>query len=327
MPRILLSASFSEDLFLRQTPAGGSWDDFTFLTQPSREPVDGWVVYDDLRQPLTQTCNPANTLLITGEPESVRRYRSRFTGQFGQVWTSHRSIRHPRVTVRNEAQTWHYAMRAGAVHQTPLQFDQLCELPRPNKQKMISVICSSKAITHDQRQRLEFVKLLKSHFGDSIDVFGRGIQTIADKSEAIYNYKYHIVLENDHSDYFMTEKLADAFLGWSYPIYFGGSEAYHRYPEGSFTAIDIYKPEESIAILRNVMAAETYENSLDNIAQAREAVLFKNNLMAMLAEYWKVNLDTAQAESITLQPKCNRTALVLGQVRRAVCKPFSRQVA
>ena len=108
-----------------------------------------------------------------------------------------------------------------------------------------------------------------------------------DKADAIWPYKYHIVLENDHSEHFMTEKLTDAFLGWSYPIYFGSSEAYHRFPEGSFTAIDIYQPEQSLAIIRELLDMPTYEAALPAIADARESVLGKNNLFAMLASYWR----------------------------------------
>ena len=119
------------------------------------------------------------------------------------------------------------------------------------------------------------MRQLQARFGDLVDVFGRGIRTIEDKSDAIYPYRYHLVLENDHSDYFLTEKLGDAFLGWSYPIYFGGPEAYHRYPDGSFTAIDIYRPEAAIAIIRNVIEDDTYTRSLERIAEARRAVMRK----------------------------------------------------
>lgn len=328
MPRILVSASFTESLLARQTPQGqGKWDEFEFVFSPLRDAVDGWTVYDDLRQPIEQACPPANTLLITGEPESLRKYRPRFTGQFGQVWTSHSSLKHTHVTLRNEAQPWHYAMRSGQSHGMPLGFNELVRLPKPDKPKLLSVICSSKTSTPDHAQRLEFVRFLQSQLGDSIDVFGRGIRPVEDKSDAIWPYKYHIVLENDHSNYFMTEKISDAFLGWSYPIYFGSPEAYHRFPEGSFTAIDIYQPEPSLAIIRDLIAAETYEAAQDNLARARQAVLFKNNVFAMLSDYWRANLCSQPAELVTLLPKSHRASLVLRQVGRAVNWPFSRRVA
>lgn len=328
MPRILLSASFPVEQLLRQTPgANGHWEDFQFVRETSSEPVDGWVVIDDIPKSRLQLCPPSNTLLLTSEPESIRRYRRRFTGQFAQVWTTHTSIQHPHRLLRNEGQPWHYGLNAGAIHPQPLQFDDFLTMQKPTKQKLLSVICSNKAVTPDHRKRLEFVASLKAAFGDQIDVFGRGIRDMDDKSEAILPYKYHIVLENDHSDYFMTEKIADAFLGWSYPIYFGGSEAYHRFPEGSFTAIDIYDTKNAILIIRDAIANHTAEGAAEQVDAARTAVLWKNNIMAMLAEYWRNNLVAEMPQEVRLLPKSHRTSLILRQVGRRVGQPFSRRVA
>ena len=317
MPRVLITAAFDESLLARQTPQGtGRWGDFQFLFQPDGEPIDAWVVYDDLRHPAQQKCPPANTLLITGEPASLRQYRSRYTSQFGQIWSSHSYISHPHITLRNEAQHWHYALWPGSAHGHRLGLDELQALQPPCKPKLLSVLCSAKAVTADHRRRFEFARYLQAELGDQIDVFGSGIRPVADKSEAIWPYKYHIVLENDHSDHFMTEKLPDAFLGWSYPIYFGGCEAYHRFPEGSFTAIDIYQPELALNVIRNVLASDTYEHSLDRINQARNNVLKKHNLFAMLVEYWHTHLVHQPKSTVTLLPKSHRTSLIVRQLKR-----------
>ncbi len=325
MPRILISASFPESLLARQSPGScGVWDEFEFIFEPSDEPVDGWVVYDTLREPITQRCPPQNTLLITGEPESVRRYRPRFTGQFAQVWSSQRNIQHPHLTRRNEGQHWHYGMRPSLAHGGPLHYDDLLQLAAPQKSKMISVICSNKALTPDHQQRLQFVDALRQHFGTQIDFLGRGFQPVEDKADAIWPYRYHIVLENDHTEHFMTEKISDAFLGWSYPIYFGGPEAYYRFPEGSFTAIDIYQPEQAISIIGDVLAGDTYTAALPQLAVARQAVLQRHNLFAMLAEYWREYLQDARAEQVKLLPKSHGAGLVLRQLGRAARRAFSQ---
>ncbi len=319
MPRILVSASFPESALARQTPANSAmWDEFEFVFAPTDEPLDGWVVYDDLKHPLEQLCPPENTLLITGEPVSVRRYRSRFTSQFAQVWTAQSAIKHPHITYGNEAQPWQYATQASQAHGDPLGFDELVALPHPAKPKLLSVICSDKQITPDQRQRLQFTRYLKSELGDTLDIFGRGWRDVSDKADAIWPYQYHIVLENDHSNHFMTEKISDAFLGWSYPIYFGGDEAYHCFPEGSFTAIDIYQPEQALAIIRNLLSEPTYETAVPAIATARESVLGKHNLFAMLASYLRENLVSRRPRMTKLLPKSHRTSLVLQQLSRNI---------
>ncbi|MEM8733643.1 MAG: glycosyltransferase family 10 [Planctomycetota bacterium] len=328
MPRILVSASFPPELIMRQTPGRtGRWEEFE-ITPNDKEDVDGWVVYDNLGMPQSCRCRPSNTLLITGEPESLRRYRSRFTSQFSQVWTSHRSILHPRVTMRNEAQPWHYGLRAGRIHGCQLGFDELVKMQRPEKKKLLSVICSAKAHTDDHRRRLAFLEPLKAHFGDQLDVFGRGIEEVPDKSDAIYDYKYHIVLENDHSDYFMTEKLCDAFLGFSYPIYFGGSEAYHRFPEGSFTAIDIYRTEEAINIIENVIRSDAYATNQQQVDEARRRVLYENNICHMIAAHFREHANMNEAhELVHLAPKEHRATLIMKQIGRRVLNPFRSDVA
>jgi hypothetical protein len=285
-------------------------------------PTDAWVVYDDLLEPEERLCPPANTLLITGEPESVRRYRPRFTTQFSKVWTSQASITHSHVTRRNEAQHWHYGLRAGRIHGCPMAFDDLQRIGIPDKSKLISVICSQKAHTPDHRQRLNFVAALKKALGHKLDVFGRGTREVEDKSDAIFEYQYHVVLENDHSEHFMTEKLADAFLGWSYPIYFGGREAYFRYPQGSFAAINIYEPEEAIRNVKQVIESNAFSQSLPALQKARRRVLFENNICSMLAEYWRENLDQAPIEPVRLLPKSHRASLVAKQIYRAIQQPF-----
>ncbi len=326
MPRILISASFPEAELIRQTPhASGRWEDFEFIFAPTEEPVDAWVVNDDLCQPMTQLCPSSNTLLLTYEPASIRRYRSRFTSQFGQVWTAQTEIKHRRVTYCNEAQRWYYALHGGQTHGKPLDYSELSSLACPSKPKLLSVVCSSKAVTADHQKRLEFVRYLQSQLGDAIDVFGRGIHTVSDKSDAIWPYKYHIVLENDHSQFYMSEKICDAYLGWSYPLYFGGPEAYHRFPEGSFTAIDIYQPEQALSIIRSCIAAHLFEDSLANIEQARNAVLNQNNLFSMLAHYWRANLTTQAPQLTNLIPKSHRVGLVARQLGRSL--RTSRQAA
>jgi hypothetical protein len=328
VPRILLSASFPESLLARQTPGHrGQWEDHQYLFQPGETPVDAWVVYDNLRQPLKQTCPTANTLLITGEPASVRQYRPHFTRQFARIWTAQPRVRHPHVTRRNECQHWHYAMRPSHSHGQPLGFDQLVALEPPQKPKLMSVVCSNKAITPDQRQRLAFVEQLREQFGSAIDFFGRGFTDLEDKADAIWPYRYHIVLENDHTECFMTEKISDAFLGWSYPIYFGGSEAHHRFPLGSFSAIDIYRPKQAIEIIRTVLTDDTYEQSLQLIAEARHAVLYKHNLFAMLTAFWREHLSRGPARTNHLLPKSNRAALIVNQLKQSFRNPWQRSAA
>jgi Glycosyltransferase family 10 (fucosyltransferase) C-term len=105
----------------------------------------------------------------------------------------------------------------------PLNFDELCALSFTDKKCAISVVCSSRQGTEQHNRRLAFVTALKEELGDTLHWFGNGINPVRDKSEAIVPYRYHLVLENNIIPHFWTEKLADAFLGDSFPIVAGGT--------------------------------------------------------------------------------------------------------
>ena len=139
-----------------------------------------------------------------------------------------------------------------------------------------------------------------------------------DKADAIYEYKYHVVMENDHSPFYMTEKLTDALLGWSYPFYFGGREAEFCFPPGSYTAIDIYRPEVAIGIIRDAMAQDTYEQRLVSIREARRKVLYETNFVAMLADFWEAHLHAGAYQPVRLLPKRRSAALAWRHVRRSL---------
>ena len=284
--------------------------------------MDAWVVYDNLLQSETHPVARDRTMLVTGEPPSIRRYRSVFTSQFGSVRTSHATLRHKNLCLGHEAQPWHYAMRPGRCHPRVLSYDDLVSMNPPNKRKLISVISSNKAVTDDHRQRLLFVEQLKSAFGEQIDVFGRGIRDVQDKSDAIWEYRYHVVLENDHSEYYMSEKLPDAFLGWSFPFYSGGKYADAVFPKDSFARIDMYDPVRSIETIRSHLGDDSYSRRLDRIAEARKNVLDKTNMFAVLCNAYddlEERLSRRNATShrkicsTTLYPK--RQSVRLGVMR------------
>lgn len=266
-------------------------------------------------------------MLVTAEPPSVRRYRSVFTSQFGSVRTSHPSVVHPNLVLGHEAQVWHFGMHPCRSHAQILDYDDLACMKPPTKTKLLSVISSDKVVTDDHRQRLRFVEELKSAFGDQIDVFGRGIRDIPDKADAIWDYQYHIALENDHSAYYMSEKLPDSFLGWSFPFYSGSKYADGVFPQGSFARIDMYDPARSIDTIQLHIEAASYPKNLDAIGVARKLVLDKLNLFAVLCEEYdsmdarlqvQIGPSGGGAKATTLFPKKKSVRLSVDRFMRAI---------
>lgn len=310
MKKILLLHTFPQYDIQRQLPgSSGSWNRFKFTTDPTEPDLFGCVVYDDLLAKTKVSCPRSHTLLVTGEPPSLKTYRARYTSQFGAVLTSHESISHKRRILEHEGQPWHYALHVAEPHNKVLGYDELCLLSKPTKTKRLSVIASNKVTTEDHRQRLRFVDALKSALPGMVDVYGRGIRDMADKAEAIWDYEYHIALENDHSPHYMSEKIADPFLGWAFPFYSGGKKAETIFPACSFIRIDMYDIQRSVSVIKEAMENNEAQRHQHALFQARQVVLDQSNLFRILNQHFDSLSASDSTGTTTLIPKRNSIEL------------------
>jgi hypothetical protein len=259
------------------------WGNCHFLFDRDCREYDWLVVYDDLprdspAEPLA--CPRANTLLITGEPSSITHYGKRFLAQFGHVLTGQEpwALAHPGVIRRQPGLLWYYG---GSDHRGT--YDSLIHAPPPEKTKTISTVCSTKAMRHTlHSQRLAFTKRLMKDLPE-LDVFGYGMGHLDNKADAIDPYRYHLVIENHSCLHHWTEKLADAFLGYSLPIYFGCTNLDEYFPPESHVWIDLRNYEASLARISSLTAAGEYERRLPAIIEARRRVLSEHGTFPQLA--------------------------------------------
>ena len=152
----------------------------------------------------------------------------------------------------------------------------------PAKSKLCSVICSNKAFTPLHRQRLAFAEKLRSAFGDRMDFFGRGFREIADKDEALADYRYHIALENSAIDHYWTEKLADPLLRGCFPIYWGAPNIESYFPADAMLTIDIARPDAALASIAALLETDADQRHRAALDEARRRVLWDHNLFAIL---------------------------------------------
>lgn len=152
------------------------------------------------------------------------------------------------------------------------------------KTKVISVFCSTQAVTANHRMRLRFVELLASHFGERLDWFGNGLTRIDAKWDGLAPYRYTVVLENQSTPYVITERLSDAFLSLTFPIYWGAPNVGMYFPRNSFTPVDIRDPFEAIAIIEDVLEEDPYPERLKSIREARDVVLKDFNFVNRMAQ-------------------------------------------
>ena len=88
------------------------------------------------------------------------------------------------------------------------------------KDKACSLIASAKKSQEGHRLRHE-IAALTAKAGLNVDVMGGGYAPFRTKSEGLARYRYSVVIENVRERNYFTEKLIDAVLCETVPIYWG----------------------------------------------------------------------------------------------------------
>lgn len=129
----------------------------------------------------------------------------------------------------------------------------------PEKNKLVSMITSSKNKTEGHKFRIESTKSVKGY-----DLFGRGFKEIKSKNEALEPYMFSIAIENSMSDYYFTEKVMDCFSTKTIPIYRGCDLSKWFNSDG---IIYFRTHEELQDIINNKLSKEFYESKKSAIEE------------------------------------------------------------
>ncbi len=131
---------------------------------------------------------------------------------------------------------------------------------------------------------MRFYNRLSTDARFDIDYFGKGINEIKDKYQALAPYKYSIAIENSRSEHYWTEKIADCFLSYTIPIYYGCTNLSSYFPEKSFVQIDISNYQESSQVIAKILEEDIWEDRLNALKEARELVLNKYQLFPYISD-------------------------------------------
>ena len=256
-----------------------------------------------LRQTQMFHVAPQNTIMLATEPKSVLVYPKRYLRQFGMVCTCQEGTKHPNVHYGLAVLPWFvaYTEKEGKCAYT-LDYDQLKAAPTPPKEKLISVITSNKAFTRGHLDRIHFVEALKAHFGDRLDVFGRGFRPFDDKWDVLAPYRYHIAIENSSQRYYWTEKISDSFLTETYPFYYGCTHLEDYFPQEAFTPIDIHDAPRAIATIEAALASDRYEAAKAALTEAKRRVLDEYNIFEYVVRLCDRLDPNAPRQEVTLRP-------------------------
>lgn len=190
-------------------------------------------------------------------------------------------MRHPNVIFHHPGLLWHYGLPFdGGPFVT---WDQMESMVPPVKTKLLSTVCSQRTgnvTLHSTR--VDFTWRLKDEVPE-MDIYGHGVNPMNDKAEALDPYQFHIVVENHVYDHHITEKLPDAFLGYTLPFYHGAPNTEDYFPKESFIPIDINDYKRTSEIIKFHLANSEYEDRLPFITEARRRVLEEQNLFGIIA--------------------------------------------
>lgn len=322
MIRIKLTTVCPEWPFIRQTPGGkGIWGDCQFLINDDSTECDWWFVVDDPTRTVSAACDASRTVLLTGDPPSIKSYPEGFLAQFATVITCHDGFRHPGVIHSQQALPWLVGWRKENGQNTFSQdYDSLKALTEIKKSKELSVAVTGKAITEGHRARLALARALTDALGDRIDVFFFDSGNSYDKWDFMAPYKYHVVMENSSCRDYWSEKLSDCILAGAFPIYYGCPNLSDYFPPESFAAFDVRSPGQAVKVIEGCIRDKRYENSFGSLRAARELVLDKYNLFALIAEFvGKEAQRPANPKPLTIHPMdhFHRRNLIRGLARRA----------
>ena len=171
-------------------------------------------------------------------------------------------------------------------------FRELDEMPAPTKTKSCSWITSGVSRSANHRHRLDFIKLLQQQ-ELNFDLYGRNLPTwaqdngiVSNKWHAVAPYYYNLAIENyTENDWYVSEKLWDALLGWSLPIYYGGAAADKLLPAGSFLRLPSLD-EKGVEFIQEVVSTPDYwHEAREKIAEARQIILHELNLLNWLSNF------------------------------------------
>ena len=174
-------------------------------------------------------------------------------------------------------------------------FDELEELPVPEKSRDISAIASTKDWIAGHRSRAAFIELLEKVLPE-VDLFGKGrSRELDDKWDGLAPYRYSIAIENTSKRDYWTEKISDCFLSYTVPFYFGATNISEYFPDDSFIWLPIDKPQEAIDIIKKTLANDDWEARLPALEEARKRVLYKYSFWGQISRLISENRESLES--------------------------------
>lgn len=302
-----------------QSPASGChWDGVDFTFEPVRE-CDLLISLNPPNKEIKVKCPPGNKWLFTLEsPIDQYKWHIDSFEYFDKIFTYWDESVAANILHDQTALPWHIGK----------SYDQLRALTREQglqvKKNGVSWVTSNATHKEGHKLRMAFKDYLMGQ-KFAFDLFGRGFNPIDDKFDGIFPYQYSIAIENYQCNDYWTEKIADCFLSWTIPIYWGAKNILSYFPARSIILIDPSDPQKALQIIRDAMEDGYYHQNLDALAEARDLVLNKYQLFPHVAGLIKkYDIQTGKDKRRIYIPKnkAHGEARTLSSVAANILKRF-----
>lgn len=256
---------------------------YTFVQDSACEKYDWLVVFDEppLRAEGTYTgefeplrCPREHTMLLTWEPVSIKNYCSEYVRQFGHLLTNRprEAENHPNYHRGLGYFPWYNGR----------SYEENRSFEIPPKTKVISAICSSKAMKWTNHfKRIQLLQRLKRELRDFV-WYGHGVEEFDRKCDAMDEYKYHVTLENHIGSRYWTEKIMDAYLCECLPIYSGAPDLFEDFPRESYIPISLDDMDAAVATIKNAIENDEWSKRIGAIREAKKLMFEKYNFWAQI---------------------------------------------
>jgi hypothetical protein len=307
------------------SPSGsGRLGDFQFhLTPDPSMTYDLVVCYERVDRPLTIKVRRGCTVFVPGEPSEIKSFSTPFINQFNYLLTFRTDLvkRHNRGGhfLTNCLTPWRIGLdenleRVNAPRSIR-SYDTIKKY-QPSKSLDLSMVVSNKTGTPLQRTRLKLAQILHQQFTSSgkFHLFGRGVRDIQDSAVALDNFRFSICIENSELPNYFTEKITNAFLTNTIPLYWGCPNVtdFFETMDNPLFILDPYDIEGSVQKIHYILqnSEALYNSYLPLVLKDKQKILDNYNIYARVVEiiptvestYTELYLGLEEIETLNLIP-------------------------
>ncbi len=200
-------------------------------------------------------------------------------------------------------------------------YDFYKNLKTMDKTITLSAITSTKAegkrpSSYSKKQQLDFLRSLRKELKE----FDLKIKSrVKNKDEILIPSKYTVVLEDTSEPHFFSEKLTDAFLCNSMPIYFGAPNIFEYFPKNSLILLEDLDIEKAKGIIKYTIENNLYEKNKDAILSAKNMVLNRYNLfMTIVEKISEYEISKKPVKEITIIKRKKRRHPVVSDIQNKI---------